>query len=62
MVDGQEVLTQQSSVKLGKRGLPQWDDQSVTEEEGHTRKHENLHGGEIEKRAARVQDHPRQAQ
>ena len=25
MVDGQEVLTQQNSVKLGKRGLPQWD-------------------------------------
>ena len=47
MIDGQEVLTQQSSVKLGKRGLPQWDEQSVTEEEGHTRKHENLYGGEL---------------
>ena len=49
MVDGQDVLTQQSSVKLGKRGLSQWDEQSVTEEEGHTRKREKLHGGEIEK-------------
>ena len=49
MVDGQDVLTQQSSVKLGKRGLPQWDEQSVIEEEGHTRQCEKLHGGETEK-------------
>ena len=62
MVDGQDVLTQQSSVKLGKRGLSQWDEQSITEEEGHTRKHEKLHGGETEKRAVGVRDHPRRAQ
>ena len=62
MVDGQDVLTQQSSVKLGKRGLSQWDEQSITEEEGHTRKHEKLHGGETEKRAAGVRDHPCRAQ
>ena len=62
MVDGQEVFTQQNSVKLGKRGLSQWDEQSVIEEEGYTRKYEKLHGGEIEKRAAEVRDHPRRAQ
>lgn len=62
MVDGQEVSTQQNPVMLGKRGLPQWGEDFAKEEEGHTKKHEKLHGGKIENVVAGVHDHHHRAQ